>query len=94
MTSMLSLRDRASRDLTNRDLGSVADEDIPGEASEMVSGSGRDRRVTFGIRPDHRLELLRGVNTNTTNYPLRKCASVSFQNTTMEKRLRMMSHEN
>lgn len=45
------------------------------------------RRVTF--RADHRLESTRA----TLNYPLRKCASVSFQQTSTEKRLKMMSHE-
>ena len=86
VSSMISLRERAvSRECSSKE-SSTGEEEVSTETSEIMTSSGRDRRVTFGIRTDHRLE--------GRAYPLRKCASVCFQHSTMEKRLRMMSHEN
>lgn len=59
------------------------------DAAEM---SARDRRVTFRAAADRRLEAV--ARSAAVNYPLRKCASVSFQHSSIEKRLRMLSHEN
>jgi hypothetical protein len=74
-----------SREASSKD--SSNEEDILAEGFD--SNGVRDRRVTF--RADRRLELVRGA----TVYPLRKCASASFQSSSMEKRLRMTtSHEN
>jgi len=86
---MLNLRDRAiSRECFSKDSFSAEDE-LPGDALEMSAVGGRDRRVTFGMRQDHpRLE------SPKMSFPLRKCASVSFQHVALEKRLRTMSHEN
>lgn len=85
--SMLSLRDRGyTRESSSKD-SSNGEEDVLGDAAEMTA---RDRRVTFRAAADRRLESVRAA----VNYPLRKCASVSFQTNTVEKRLRVLSHEN
>ncbi|CAG7823613.1 unnamed protein product [Allacma fusca] len=52
VSSMISLRERAvSRDCSSKE-SSTGEEDMSTETSEMSGG--RDRRVTFGIRTDHR----------------------------------------
>jgi len=85
---MLSLRERGLiRESSSKD-SSNGEDDIVGDASEMMSA--KDRRVTFRAAADRRLESTRAA----VNYPLRKCASVSFQHSSMEKRIRMLSHEN
>ena len=85
---MLSLRERGfNRESSSKD-SSNGEEDILGDPSEM---SAKDRRVTFrAAAADRRLESARAA----VNYPLRKCASVSFQHSSVEKRIRMLSHEN
>lgn len=86
-SSMLSLRERErgliSRDSSSKDSSNGEDDFVVGDASDITNA----RRVTF--RADHRLDSARA----TFNFPLRKCQSVSFQHSSIEKRLRMMSNE-
>lgn len=85
---MLSLRERSllSRESSSKDSSNGEDDNIVGDPSDISNA----RRVTF--RADHRLETS-AARAAAFNYPLRKCASVSFQHSGIEKRLRMMSHE-
>lgn len=82
---MVTNRESSSKDSSNGE-----DDLVAGEASEMTA---KDRRVTFrnAAVADRRLD---GNNGRGLHYPLRKCASVSFQHTSIEKRLRMLAHEN
>lgn len=103
--SMLSLRDprdqRAfTRESSSKDSSNGEEDAIMGDAAEMMM-SAKDRRVTFrnAAAAERRLECGPGVRSaasaNNINYPLRKCASVSFQHSSsIEKRLRMLAYEN